>query len=110
MFKDKNKCEEICSNVHITEMEKKNLHLLSAQILLGKVLKEYLYHIWSFTTIIMNAYSSVPWVQGLKNIMNRIVPTEPTTFNKLLCISKPIKPPSCVKKITEYRDFTVGKN
>ena len=60
--------------------------------------------------IIMNAYSSVPWVQGLKNIMNRIVPTEPTTFNKLLCISKPIKPPSCVKKITEYRDFTVGKN
>ena len=23
MFKDKNKCEEICFNVHITEMEKK---------------------------------------------------------------------------------------
>ena len=59
MFKDKNKCEEICFNVHITEMEKKNLHLLSAQILLGKVLKEYLYHIWSFTTIIMNAYSGL---------------------------------------------------
>lgn len=58
----------------------------------------------------MNAYSSVPWVQGLTNTMNRIVPTEQTTVNNLLCISEPIKPPSCVKKITEYRECTVEKN
>ena len=58
----------------------------------------------------MNVYSSVPWVQSLKNIMNRIVPTEQTTVNKPLCISEPIKPLSCVKKITEYRECIVEKN
>ena len=49
-------------------------------------------------------------IENLKNIMNRIVPTEQTTVNKPLCISEPIKPLSCVKKITEYRECIVEKN